>query len=184
MFDLISIGDARMDNAYFIDDAHLMCKINREMCELCLRYGDKIAVEKFDQLVAGNNANNAVGAARLGLKTALYGNVGDDPNGQHIVAVLKKEKVDTRYLILNKDMSTENSAVINFQGERTILVFHQPWRYHLPDLDQSRWVYFSSVSMSFSDSPLIKQIENYLERSGAKLAFAPGTHVLNYGVKK
>src|SRR5258708_30143017 len=38
--------------------------------------------------------------------------------------------------------------------------------------------------MSFSDSPLIKQIENYLERSGAKLAFAPGTHVLNYGVKK
>lgn len=183
MFDVISIGDARVDNFYKIDDAHLSTD-KEEGRQLCLRYGDKIAVEEFRQLVAGNNANNAVGSARLHLKTALYGHVGDDPTGKHIIEILKKEGVDTRYIAVTKGMDSENSAVINFEGERTILVYHQPWKYDLPDLDKTKWVYFSSVSYTFHKTPLIKQLEGYLERTGAKLAFTPGTHQLHFGVKK
>lgn len=184
MFDLISIGDCRIDNFYHINDAHLKCKLKGNPCELCLKYGDKIVVDRFQQFVAGNNANNAVASARLKLRTAIYGHVGDDVNGRYIIDVLRQEGVDTRYLEKTENMDTENSSVINFGRERTILVFHQPWRYNLPDLESARWVYFSSVSYSFHQSPLVKQLENYLERSGARLAFAPGTHVLNWGVKK
>ncbi len=183
MFDVISIGDARVDNFYKLEDAHISTD-KEEGRELCLRYGDKIPVTEFMQLVAGNNANNAVGSARLHLRTALYGHVGDDPTGKHIIEVLKKEGVDTRYISVTKGMDSENSAVINFQGERTILVYHQPWQYDLPDLDRTKWVYFSSVSFSFSKTPLIKQLETYIERTGAKLAFTPGTHQLHFGVKK
>jgi sugar/nucleoside kinase (ribokinase family) len=184
MLDLISIGDARVDNYYFVDEATLLCRHNQEVCELCFQYGDKVPVSQYRQLVAGNNANNAVGVARLGLKTALYGHVGADATGNHIIQTLKKEKVDTRYIQQIEGMDTENSAVIAFKGERTILVFHQPWEYNLPDLDRAKWVYFSSVAATFSKSQLVRQIESYMERTGAKLVVAPGTHVMKYGLKK
>lgn len=184
MFDLISIGDARVDNFVHLPKAHLACNLNKEKYELCLNYGDKIPIDSIKSLPAGNNNNNAVGSARLNLKTALYGNIGEDANGRMILEYLKKEGVDIRYLVVNKDVATEQSIVINYQGERTILVYHYPWNYSLPELDRTKWVYFSSVSYSFPKTPLVSQIEQYIERTGANLIFTPGTHQLNYGVKK
>ncbi|OGE64245.1 hypothetical protein A3I48_01760 [Candidatus Daviesbacteria bacterium RIFCSPLOWO2_02_FULL_36_7] len=183
-FDLISIGDARVDNCVHLPKAHLACSLNKEKCELCLNYGDKIPIDDIRSIPAGNNNNNAVGSARLKLKTALYGNVGGDANGRMILENLKKEGVDIRYLVINKDVATEQSIVINYQGERTILVYHSPWNYNLPDLDRTKWVYFSSVSYSFPKTSLVSQMEQYIERTGANLIFTPGTHQLNYGVKK
>lgn len=184
MFDLISIGDARIDNFVHLPKAHLSCTLNKERCELCLNYGDKIPIDDIKSLTAGNNNNNAIGASRLKMKTALYGNVGGDGNGRMIVDHLKEEGVDISYVVINKNVATEQSIVINYQGERTILVYHYPWDYNLPDLDNTKWVYFSSVSFSFSKTPLISQIEKYIERTGANLAYTPGTHQLNFGVKK
>lgn len=184
MFDLISIGDARIDNFVHLPKAHVSCTLNKEKCELCLNYGDKIPIDDVKSLTAGNNNNNAIGASRLKLKTALYGNIGGDANGKMILDRLKSEKVDTRFVVVNKDVSTEQSIVINYQGERTILVYHYPWDYNLPDVDKAKWVYFSSVSFSFSKTPLISQIERYIERIGANLVYTPGTHQLNFGVKK
>ncbi|MBI4039865.1 carbohydrate kinase family protein [Candidatus Daviesbacteria bacterium] len=184
MFDLISVGDCMIDSFFILSDAHVACNVDKTKCELCLNYADKIPVEGFHQLVAGNNANNAVGSARLGLKTAAYINIGSDINGEHVIRKLKEENVDTRYLKVNKGMDSNASAVLSFQGERTILVYHQSWKYHLPDLDNTRWIYFSSVSHSFSKTELVSQLENYLERTGARLAYNPGTYQLKYGVKK
>ncbi len=184
MFDLISIGDARIDNFVYLPKAHISCSLNREKCELCLNYGEKIPVDDIRSLPAGNNNNNAVGAARLNLKTALYGNIGGDTNGKMLLEHLKAEGVDTRYVVANEGVATEQSIVMDYQGERTILVYHYPWDYNLPDLEKTKWVYFSSVSYSYSKTPLISQIENYLERVGANLVYAPGTNQLKDGVKK
>lgn len=184
MFDLISIGDARIDNFVHLPKAHISCTLNKEKCEICLNYGDKIPIDDVKSLTAGNNNNNAIGAARLKMKTALYGNIGGDANSRMILEHLKEEGVDTRYMVINKGIATEQSIVLNYQGERTILVYHYPWNYNLPDLDRTKWVYFSSVSFSFSKTSLVSQIENYIERTGANLVYTPGTHQLNYGVKK
>jgi len=184
MFDLISIGDARIDNFVHLPKAHISCTLNKERCELCLNYGDKIPIDDVKCLTAGNNNNNAIGAARLKMKTALYANIGGDTNGKMILDHLKEEGVDTRFILVNKGVSTEQSIVINYEGERTILVYHYPWDYNLPDLDKTKWIYFSSVSYSYSKTSLISQIEHYLERTGANLVYTPGTHQLNFGVKK
>ena len=184
MFDLISVGDCMIDSFFKLADAHVSCALNKSKCEICLRYGDKIPVEEYSQMVAGNNANNAVGSARLGLKTAAYINVGEDINGEKVIKKLKEEKVDTRYIMVNSGMDSNASAVINFEGERTILVYHQPWKYHLPDLDRSKWIYFSSMSPTFSKSSVVAQLENYLERTGSSLAYNPGTFQLKHGVKR
>lgn len=182
MFDLISIGDAVIDTFVPLTDAHV--HFNENLRELCLRYGDKIPVGDSSTQVAGNAANSSVGASRLKLNTAAYINVGGDSDGQRIKDHLKDEGVDTRYVMVNKDLPSNHHVVLNYKGERTILIFHQPWKYYLPDLDKSRWVYFTSLSPTFVKSNIVEQLTNYLERSGAKMLYNPGTFQIKMGVRK
>lgn len=184
MFDLISIGDATIDNFVQIHDAEIKCNLNKTQCLLCVEYGDKISVDKLVHLVAGNAANNAVGGARLKLKTAIYVNVGSDPSGKQIVDKLKQEGVSSRYVVVNEGMESNLSTVLNFQGERTIFVYHQSWQYQLPELEASRWVYFTSLAPSFTESNLLNELTAYLERTGSKLLYNPGTYQMKAGVKK
>lgn len=184
MYDLISIGDATVDTFIQIHDAQILCDIDKKNCKLCVEYGNKIPVEKLMHSVAGNAANNAIGGARLGLKTAIYVNIGDDSAGEEIYKKLKKEGVDKRYIIQNKDKESNFSAVISFKGERTIFVYHQPWEYKLPDLDKTRWVYFTSLSDSFVDSNIVNELVSYVQRIGAKLVYNPGTLQIKLDVKK
>ncbi len=182
MFDLISIGDAVIDTFVPLTDAHV--HFDEHTRELCLRYGDKIPVGDSVSQVAGNAANSAVGGSRLKLKTAAYINVGGDHDGQRIKDHLKDEGVDTRYVTVNKNLPSNHHVVLNYKGERTILIFHQPFKYNLPDLDQSKWVYFTSLSPTFVETNILNQLENYLERTGAKLLYNPGTYQMKAGVKK
>lgn len=184
MFDLISVGDATIDNFVQIHDAEVKCNIDKTECKLCIDYGDKIAVDKLTHLVAGNAANNAIGGARLKLRSAIYVNVGSDPSGKQITEKLKEEGVSTGYVVINEGMESNLSTVINFQKERTILVYHQAWKYQLPDLDSAKWIYFTSVSQSFTESNLLNQLTVYLERTGSQLLYNPGTYQIKAGVKK
>jgi len=184
MFDLIAIGDATIDNFVQIHDAEIKCNLNKTECLLCVEYGDKIAVDKLTSLVAGNAANNAVGGSRLKLKTAIYVNVGSDPSGKQITEKLKAEGVSTRYIVVNEGMESNLSTVLNFQGERTIFVYHQEWKYSLPELDASHWVYFTSLAPSFTQSYLLNELALYLQRTGSKLLYNPGTYQIKAGVKK
>ncbi len=184
MLDLISIGDSTVDNLFKIHDAHLAFSINKEERELCLRYADKIAADEYFQVLGGNNTNHVIGSSRLGLKTAIYTNVGSDGGGGRIIEALKEENVDTRYVKKNSNMSSNASAVVSYKGERTIFVYHQSWDYDLPDLDNTHWIFLSSMSESFTKTNIIDQITRYLERTGARLSYNPGTFQLKYGVKK
>lgn len=180
MFDLISIGDAAVDYFFKISDAHL--ENNGE--KICFNFGDKLPVEEYQQTLGGNNPNNAVAAVKLGLKTAIYLNIGTDLAGKFTLSKLKENGVDTRYVVENPGMTSNASAIISFDGERTILTFRQNFKYQLPDLDRTRWVYLSSMGKSAIECNLNGQIENYLERTGASLVYNPGPYELKHGVKK
>ena len=182
MFDLISIGDPAVDHFFKIHDAHV--EVEKGGKELCLRFGDKLPVEEYCQSLGGNTANNAVGASRLGLKTAVYLNIGSDLIGKFTLVKLKEEGVDSRYAAVNEGMDSNVSALISFRGERTILTYHQDFKYQLPDLDRTRYVYLSSMGKSALENNFYHQVENYMQRSGASLYFNPGTYELAYGIKK
>ncbi len=182
MFDLITIGDSVID--MFIPLTDVQVKLDDGKKLLCLRYGDKIPVGNSIVMVAGNAANNAVGSARLKLKTAIYVNVGNDHDGVRIKDKLKDEGVDTRYVVKNENLPSNHHVVLTFKGERTILIYHQPWKYQLPELESSKWVYLTSMSPTFADSNILNQLTSYLERSSAKLLYNPGTFQINYGIKK
>lgn len=185
MFDVISIGDTIVDTYIPLITVEIFEKDGVKF--LGLPYASKLSVDESNSLVGGNSANNAIGSARLGLKTAIYTNVGnkdEDEWDNRIVAKFKKENVDTRYIKETDKLPSNHNIILNYKGERTILVHHQPWKFNLPDLDRSRWVYLTSMSPSYVESNVIEQLINYIERNTAKLVYQPGTFQIKQGVKK
>jgi len=61
--------------------------------------GETILGQSFYWHIGGKGANQAVGAVRLGVPVHFVGKVGNDPFRQTILTQLKKEKVDTKYVI-------------------------------------------------------------------------------------
>lgn len=57
-----------------------------------------VAIKSFAAYVGGSPTNIAVGAQRLGLRTALLTAIGEDPVGDFILNFLKAEGVDTAYI--------------------------------------------------------------------------------------
>lgn len=183
--DMIAIGDTTQDVFLEMSDASVQCDIDGENCRISFDYADKIAVDKKTDVPAvGNAANHAIGMARLGLKSALYTVVGDDAQGRLTDEVLKENGVIADYVVHDKKHGTNFSAVINYKGERTIFVFHEPRDYQLPAFKPTQWVYVTSASGD-GVKQLHEQILDYLEQnSEIKLAFNPGTHQMHLGKEK
>src|SRR5579872_4327141 len=105
--DIVAIGDITTDAFIRLKDAAVHCKLNTEDCELCVRFGDKVPFEYVKVVRAvGNAANAAVAGARLGLRSALLSNLGDDENGKECMAELIKNKIITSYVKVNKNKPT------------------------------------------------------------------------------
>ena len=181
-FDLISMGDSTLDVFLEIDEATVLCEVEKEKCRLCVNYADKIPVKKMTKIPGvGNAANLAVGSARLGLKTGLYTILGNDETGKEIYRRLTKEGIAPDYIQFDKKRGSNFSAVLNFKGERTIFVFHEPRNYKLPRFVKTKWLYFSSLAAGHESlhQPLI----DFVIKNKVKLGFNPGTFQLKEGLK-
>ena len=64
----------------------------------------------FDGVAGGSPFNVAIGLTRMGQNTGLLTGVSDDFLGQRLMAILKREQVDTRFII-NKDAPTTLSFI-------------------------------------------------------------------------
>lgn len=182
MLDLLSIGDSTVDVFMTIDDATVQCDLRKEHCLLCINYADKIPVSHVQRIAGvGNAANNAVGGARLGLKTAIWTILGDDDSGQEILAHFKKEKVATDLVRTDRGKATNYSTVLRYKGERTILVYHEKRTYRLPQLPPAKWVYYTSLGKGHEQ--LNQQIVRTVRSSGIMLGYNPGTHQLKTGLR-
>ncbi len=182
MLDLISIGDVTED--VFVEvtkAASLHCTTN-DVCKLDFKFGTKLAIEKVNKLLGGNAGNVAIGTRRLGLKSALYAEVGDDTQGQLIYTELKKNNVSTKYFYRKKGQKTNYSVVLYYKGERTILVHHEPRQYKFPKLPKAKALYLTS--MGKGSEKIFKPLLQYLKKHKPLLGFNPGTHQINLGLKK
>ncbi len=180
-YDLISIGDITTDAFIRLKDAHIHCRINREDCELCLRFGDKVPFESIKIIKAvGNAANTAVAGARLGLKTALVSNIGADQNGKDCLVELQKNKVVTSLVKVHKNKISNYHFVLWYGNDRTILTNHINYDYRLPRLFPAKWIYLTSIAPD--THPYHTEIIEYLKKNKeVKLAFQPGTYQLKLG---
>ncbi len=183
-YDIIGIGDCTLDTFVILEEANVHCNLNHEDCQLCMSFANKIPYQSMVQLSAGNSNNVSVGMSRLGFKSAFYGTVGADEHGRIILNALKKDKVNTSMMSIQKKFPTNFHIVLSFKGERTILIKHQPYAYELPpNLARTNWIYFSSVGES--GLSLHPKLVKFLQANAhIKMAFNPGTFQLRLGMEK
>lgn len=180
-FDFIAIGDTVTDAFIRLKDASVHCGINKQNCQICMRFGDKIPYENVTVVPAvGNSANAAVSAMRLGLKTAFVSNIGADDWGKECLGALQAEHIDTQFVKVHEGQKTNYHYVLWYEDDRTILVKHEEYEYKLPDMGLPKWVYLSS--MGGNSLPFHQKIEKYLAaHPKIKLAFQPGTYQMKFG---
>ncbi len=186
--DVLSVGDIVTDAFIkLIDDQASVTKDADGNKILSMPFGVKIPFDHVEVLDAvGNAANASVSFARLGLKSALHANLGNDQAGRDMLLTLEKNKVDTRLMKINPGKISNYHYVLWYKEERTILIKHEEYTYHWPHLrpdEMPKWIYFSSISKNaekFHD-----ELSDWLGRhEGVKLAFQPGTFQIQMGAER
>ncbi len=164
-----------------LKEASVNCDINREHCTITMAFGDKIPYESVEVVRAvGNSSNAAVAASRLGLKSALVTNMGNDENGAECLESLKKNGVVTDFVSVHQGKETNYHYVLWYEDDRTILVKHQEYDRIFPDIGGPKWLYLSSLGGN--TLPYHRQIAEYLStRQNIFLAFQPGTFQIQLG---
>ncbi len=183
-YDFVAIGDTVTDAFIRLENPSAHLDIDKGAKEICMRFADKIPYEGVTVVPAvGNAANASVAAARLGLQSALISNIGDDYFGKECLDALKKEKVGAEFMKMHAGAKTNYHYVLWYEDDRTILIKHESYPYSLPDFDDPKWVYFSSLGGNSEE--FHKTVENYLaEHPDIKLAFQPGTFQIKMGKEK
>lgn len=183
--ELVSIGDTTTDAFIRLHEASIHCDLNQKNCELCISFADKIPYEELTVVPAvGNSANIAVGVSRLGHKAGFMSAVGDDHFGPEIIAVLRKERVDPGLVKINRGVPTNYHFVLNFKGERTILIKHNKYGYFdVSRIGNPGWLFFSSTGEHML--PFHIKLARYLkEHPQIRMGFNPGTFQIKMGRKK
>lgn len=179
IFNIITIGDSTIDNFIIIDEkeASLQCDLKRENCQLCFNYADKIPIKHTAHSVGGNAANVAVGCKKLGIKTAIYTELGDDLNGEIVKHELEKAKVDTSLIKTLPNQDTRYAVVLNYKAERTVLSHYVKRKYNLPNLPKTDWLYYTSLTGDATkvQTGILKYLKN---NPKTKLILNPGSHQL------
>jgi sugar/nucleoside kinase (ribokinase family) len=182
--DFLAIGDIVTDAFIKLKQASVHGTPSEDGYEICVPFADKIPYE--DVLITeavGNASNAAVSASLLGLKSALVSNIGDDKEGKACVEALKKAGVNTDLIKVNTGMKTNYHYVLWYGADRTILIKHEVYPYVLPEFNEPKWIYFSSVNETAF--PFHYTIADYLDNHpNVKLAFQPGKFEIKMGKEK
>jgi sugar/nucleoside kinase (ribokinase family) len=109
--DLLVLGDCNPDLVLAADDL-----------ELAFGQVERV-VDAADLTIGGSGAIVACGAARLGLRTAIAGVVGDDLFGRFMVDALAARGVDTSALVIDATTKTGVTVILARPDDRALLTF-------------------------------------------------------------
>ncbi len=183
--DVLCIGDTVVDAFIRLQNAEIHCDINDEKCTISLPFGAKVPYENATVLYGvGNSANAAVSIARLGLKSALLADMGNDEYGIKSKKSLENESVNTSLISLHDNIPTNYHYVLWYKDERTILVKHYPYprEFDFDNIPDCEFLYLSSLgadTISYHS-----KIAGWLNKNPkTKLVFQPGTFQMQIGKK-
>lgn len=185
--DFVGIGDTVTDTFIELIDAWIENDNPQKTRELCMRFGDKIPYTNEVTIYGTGNANNATHAAmKLGLKTGVITNIGDDGAGDETLKHFSKNGISIKNVFTHQNKNTNHNFILRYQADRTILINHNEFDYHMPRFSRGagpKWIYLSSLasnSISFHN-----EIAKFLkEHPETKLAFQPGTFQIKLGTEK
>jgi sugar/nucleoside kinase (ribokinase family) len=149
---------------------------------LKLFIGSKYNLNIFRFDVGGSALNVAITLSRLGNNSYLFSKVGKDQFSKKILNFLKKENVNTRYVI-RENVPTDSSIVLMKGGERTILVSHSASKtFSLKDIKESilkKFDFIISTSIFSNEAKEIyEKISEICEKNKINFVFNPSITVL------
>ena len=183
-YDFVALGDIVVD-AFIqlnIDKADVSQDLDTGRQTLHMPFGSKLPYDDVTVVNAvGNSPNAAVSAKRLGLRTGLVTNLGQDRNGKDCLDALRTEGIETEYVKLHEGKKTNYHYVLRYGAERTILIKHDTFPYSLPSFAlPPRYLYFSSIGEH--GLPHHHEIAQYVkDNPETKLVFQPGTFQIKVG---
>lgn len=84
--------------------------------------GETISGEDLQIIPGGKGANQAVAAARQGVKTTMIGRVGSDSFGPFLVENLKSNQVDTSHVLQTDSATGTAIIVVDANGQNSIVL--------------------------------------------------------------
>ena len=84
--------------------------------------GETISGEDLQIIPGGKGANQAVAAARQGVKTAMLGRVGSDSFAPFLIDNLKANQVDTSHVIADSSATGTAIIVVDANGQNSIVL--------------------------------------------------------------
>ncbi len=110
-FDVVVLGDCNPDLV-----------LSGERIEPAFGQVERV-VEGAELTIGGSGGIMAAGAARLGLRTAFVGVIGDDLFGSFMRDALAQRGVDTNAIVVDASASTGVTVILSRPGDRAILTF-------------------------------------------------------------
>ncbi len=195
-FDVLTIGSATQD--VFVRSAALEMHHDSNSPDgisACFAMGAKMGIDELTFASGGGATNAAVTFARFGLKTACLSRIGKDLTASQVIADLKKEKIDTRFMQIDKKEKTAYSVILlSGTGHRAIFTHRGasakldsasfPWHHWTKKLSGGKvanWIYLTSLG---GDIQALKDIFSHAARNKTKIAWNPGNRELELGLKK
>lgn len=174
MFDVISIGAATAD--IFIKSDSIL-ESNRF---ISIKRSSKNEITESLICSGGGATNSATTFTRLGLKAASLSLIGDDPFSLYIKNDLKKESIDTSFLVQKNNTETDFSIiVVAADGARSILTNRGDSHLENKDIPWSKlktkWLYVTSLEGNLD---LLEKLIGYSKENDIKISFNPGMREL------
>jgi sugar/nucleoside kinase (ribokinase family) len=166
-FDLVVLGDCNPDLVLTGD-------------EIDPSFGQvERLVDDADLMIGGSGGILACGAARLGLRTAFVGMVGDDVFGNFMCNALAERGVDTSGIVVERSLRTGVTVILSRPGDRAILTFPGTMAaldaaHVKPELlEASRHVHVASYFLQTSLAPSLPTLFQRVRRGGVTTSVDP-----------
>jgi ribokinase len=174
MFDVVSFGSAVVD--VFVDT-----DIAEKGGFIAYPIGAKILLKNLRFDLGGGGTNTSVAFSRLGLRAGFIGKIGDDSDGQTVLAMLNHEKVKflgeiekgaiTGYSII-LDSKEKNRTILTYKGVNDTF----SWKELKLGKIKTKWLFLTSLlEESFATQ---KKLVTYLAARGTKIAFNPSGYLI------
>jgi ribokinase len=188
MYDVITLGSNTIDAFVYTDknESISIKTIDSEETYISYPLGSKLLINDLEFFTGGGGTNASVCIARMGLKTAYIGKVGNDINGVMILNELKRENVDflgeisslpeekTGYSIV-LDSIEHNRTILSFRGANDTLDYSKINREKL----KTNWFYLSTMmGKSFKT---LEYIAAYANENKIRIIFNPNNSICEKG---
>jgi ribokinase len=139
--------------------------------------GETVLGGNFFMNAGGKGANQAVAAARLGGRVTLITKLGDDIFGQQALDGFKKEKINTQYILTDRNSPSGTALIIvNNEGENSIAVAPGANAKLVPaDIDQAGQIEEAEIILMQLEIPIetIAYVAGKVKATQRKLVINP-----------